>query len=336
MTTAGVENAAGPGLEADSLPGPELCRRLLETMSLMRAVEDRLSAMYKRGELPGTCFTGHGHEAIAVGTAAALRPDDVLAPLHRDVGAYLWRGTEPWEVFASFLGRAASATGGRDTAFHYGRWDRRILNGVDMVADNYPVAAGIAFALRYRGEDRVAIAYCGDGATSRGDFHEALNIAAVMRLPVVYVVENNQYAYSTPLERQMASDGVACRAAGYGIPGQRRDGNDVVAVLDATRAAVARAREGGGPTLLEMVTMRMHGHSEHDPADYVPRELLEAWAARDPIAAFQHRLVGAGILDDAEADRIREEARARAVAESERALALPLPDPATVAEGVYA
>ena len=157
----------------------DLAIRMFEVMALMRAVEDRMVTMYRQGELLGSLYTGHWHEAIAVGTAAALRPTDVLAPLHRDLGAHLWRGLEPWQVMASFMGKATSPTGGRDGTLHYGRLDLNIINPVSHIPNNYPVATGAAFALRYRGTDGVAMAYCGDGASSRGDFHEALNLAAV-------------------------------------------------------------------------------------------------------------------------------------------------------------
>jgi len=190
----------------------DLAVRMFEVMALMRAVEDRMVTMYRQGELLGSLYTGHWHEAIAVGTASALRPTDVIAPLHRDLGVHLWRGLEPWQVMASFMGKATSPTGGRDGTLHYGRLDLNIINPVSHIPNNYPVATGAAFALRYRGTDGVAMAYCGDGATSRGDFHEALNIAGVQRLPCVFIVENNQYAYSTP-NRRLRQQGSRLRDA---------------------------------------------------------------------------------------------------------------------------
>jgi TPP-dependent pyruvate/acetoin dehydrogenase alpha subunit len=335
MAKATATTASG-GTGGTELPDPDLCRRLYGGMVLMRAVEDRLVTLYRQGELPGSVYTGHGHEGIAVGSAAALRPDDVMAPLHRDVGAQLWRGLHPWEVFATYMGKATSPTGGRDGSLHYGRLDLNIINPISMIPDNYPVATGAAFAARYRGSDALAIAYCGDGSTSRGDFHEALNIAAVMRLAVIFVVENNQFAYSTPLDGQMASTDIASRAAGYGIAGERVEGNDVVAVFEATTRAAARARAGQGPTLLECVTMRMHGHAEHDPADYVPRELLDEWAKRDPIDLFEKRLLDAGVLDAASAQAVKDSARQRVLDEVAKARQDPMPDPSTLKEGLYA
>ncbi|MGQ0615776.1 MAG: thiamine pyrophosphate-dependent dehydrogenase E1 component subunit alpha [Acidimicrobiia bacterium] len=322
--------------QADELPDKDLCRRLFEGMVLMRATEDRLVALYRQGELPGSVYTGHGHEAIAVGTAAALRPDDVMAPLHRDIGAHLWRGLAPWEAMATFMGKATGPTGGRDGALHYGRLDLNIINPISMIPDNYPVATGAAFAAKYRGTDALAIAYCGDGSTSRGDFHEALNIASVLKLPVIFVIENNQFAYSTPLSQQTATEDFACKAAAYAMPGERHDGNDVIAVYGATSRAVERARAGDGPTLLEFVTMRMHGHAEHDSADYVPKGLIEDWAKKDPIERFEKRLLEAHALDADDVTSIKDAARKRVLEDAAKARKDPMPDPATVEEGVYA
>jgi TPP-dependent pyruvate/acetoin dehydrogenase alpha subunit len=314
----------------------ELLLRIFEMMVMMRAVEDRMVSMYRSGDLLGSLYTGHWHEAIAVGTASALRQDDFLAPLHRDLGAHLWRGMDPAQIMASFMGKATSPTGGRDGTLHYGRLDLNVYNPPSHIPDNYPVATGAAFAFVYRGEDRVALAYCGDGSTSEGDFHEAVNIAAVMKLPCIFIVENNQYAYSTPIRLQSAAAHFAVKAAGYGIPGVTVDGTDVLAVHDATAEAVARARAGDGPSLLECVTMRMHGHAEHDPADYVPREMLAEWQQRDPVALFEARLLEHGVLDEEAAAMVREAARQKAIAARTKALADPLPDPTTVEQALYA
>jgi TPP-dependent pyruvate/acetoin dehydrogenase alpha subunit len=314
----------------------DLLLRIFDMMVMMRAVEDRMVSMYRSGDLLGSLYTGHWHEAIAVGTASALRQDDFLAPLHRDLGAHLWRGMDAAQIMASFMGKATSPTGGRDGTLHYGRLDLNVYNPPSHIPDNYPVATGAAFAFVYRGEDRVALAYCGDGSTSEGDFHEAVNIAAVMKLPCIFIVENNQYAYSTPIRLQSAAAGFAVKAAGYGIPGVTVDGTDVLAVHDATAEAVARARAGDGPSLIECVTMRMHGHAEHDPADYVPREMLEQWQQRDPVALFEARLLEHGVLDEEAAAKVREAARQKAIAARQKALADPLPDPATVEQALYA
>ena len=314
----------------------QLLLRIFETMVMTRAVEDRMVSMYRSGDLLGSLYTGHWHEAISVGTASALRQDDFLAPIHRDLGAHLWRGMDPAQIMASFMGKATSPTGGRDGTLHYGRLDLNIYNLPSHIPDNYPVALGFAFAFQYRDQDGVSLAYCGDGSTSEGNFHESLNIAAAMKLPAIFVVENNQYAYSTPVRMQSAVKDYSVKAQAYGMPGVTVDGTDVLAVYDATSEAVARARAGEGPSLIEGVTMRMHGHAEHDPADYVPRELLEEWQKRDPVALFENVLLEHGIIEEEVATKTREAARQKAIEARKKALADPLPDPATVEQGVYA
>jgi pyruvate dehydrogenase E1 component alpha subunit len=321
-----------PGGDRD----PELLRRIHRVMVLTRAVEDRMVAMYKSGDLLGSLYTGHWHEGISVGATAALRPDDYLAPIHRDLGAHLWRGMEPWQVMASFMGKATSPTGGRDGTLHYGRLDLNIYNLPSHIPANFPVATGMAFAAKYRGEDRVCLAFCGDGSTSRADFHESLTIASVQKLPNIFVVENNQYAYSTPLHLTSSSETFAAKAVAYGMPGTKVDGTDALAVHDAAVEAVVRARAGEGPSLIEAVTMRMHGHAEHDPADYVLKELYEEYAKKDPVELFESVLLDAGVLDADTAKQVREDARQAAIAARRKALADPMPEPSTVEEGVYA
>jgi pyruvate dehydrogenase E1 component alpha subunit len=328
-TEATQRQADGDGADRD------LYLRIFATMALQRAVEDRMVSMYRQGEMLGSVYTGHWHEAIAVGTAAALRDDDFLCPIHRDLGSHLWRGMEPWQVMASFLGKATSPTGGRDGTLHYGRLDLNIYNLPSHIPDNYPVAIGGAFAFKYRGEDRVALAYCGDGSTSRGDFHESVNIAAVLDLPCVFIVENNQFAYSTPLRLQSRTD-FATKAVAYGIPGEKVDGTDVVAVYEATARAVARARAGEGPSLIECVTMRMHGHAEHDPADYVPQEMFEEWSRKDPVELFAARLTELGFATADEIAAMRDDARKKGIEARKKALSDPMPQPDNEEERVYA
>jgi pyruvate dehydrogenase E1 component alpha subunit len=324
--------ASGSRSEA---PDQDLYLRIFRVMALQRAIEDRMVSMYRQGEMLGSVYTGHWHEAIAVGTAAALRPTDFLCPIHRDLGAHLWRGMEPWQVMASFLGKATAPTGGRDGTLHYGRLDLNIYNLPSHIPDNYPVATGGAFAFKYRGEDGVALAYCGDGSTSRGDFHEAINIAAVQDLPCIFVVENNQFAYSTPLRLQSRTD-FATKAVAYGIPGEKVDGTDVEAVYEATRRAVERARAGEGPSLIEAVTMRMHGHAEHDPADYVPRDMLAEWAKKDPVELFAKRLKELGFATDEDIAAVRDEVRQVGIEARKKALGDPMPQPDNEEGRVYA
>jgi TPP-dependent pyruvate/acetoin dehydrogenase alpha subunit len=332
MAPRNRKQAANPVEKHDK----DLLRRIYEVMVLTRAVEDRMVAMYKGGDLLGSLYTGHWHEAISVGATSALRPDDYLAPIHRDLGAHLWRGMEPWQVMASFMGKATSPTGGRDGTLHYGRLDLNIYNLPSHIPANFPVATGMAFAAKYRGEDKVCLAFCGDGSTSRADFHEALTLASVQKLPNIFFIENNQYAYSTPLRLTSASTTFADKAVAYGMPGVKVDGTDALAVHEATAEAVARARAGEGPSLIEGVTMRMHGHAEHDPADYVLPELYEEYSKKDPVELFENVLVGAGVIDADTAKQVREDARQAAIAARRKSLADPMPDPSNIEDGVYA
>jgi TPP-dependent pyruvate/acetoin dehydrogenase alpha subunit len=315
---------------------PQLLRRIYEVMVLTRAVEDRMVAMYRGGDLLGSFYSGHWHEAISVGAASTLRPDDYLAPIHRDLGAHLWRGMEPWQVMASFMGKATSPTGGRDGTLHYGRLDLNIYNLPSHIPANFPVATGMAFAAKYRDEDRVCLAFCGDGSTSRADFHEALTLASVLKLPNIFVIENNQYAYSTPLRMTSNSETLSAKAVAYGIPGVTVDGTDALAVHDAVAEAVGRARAGDGPSIVEGITMRMHGHAEHDPADYVVKELYEEYAKKDPVELYENVLLKAGVIDDDTVKQVREETRQVAIAARRKSLADPMPEPGNIEDGVYA
>jgi len=330
---AGTSNGAAVDLSARD---PALLRRIYETMVLTRAVEDRMVAMYKGGDLLGSLYTGHWHEAISVGAASTLRPDDYMAPIHRDLGAHLYRGMEPWQVMASFMGKATSPTGGRDGTLHYGRLDLGHYNLPSHIPANFPVATGMAFAAKYRGQDKVCLAFCGDGSTSRADFHEALTMSSALGLPNVFVIENNQFAYSTPVRMQSNSEKFSDKAKAYGIPGVTVDGTDALAVHDAVAEGVARARAGNGPSIVEGVTMRMHGHAEHDPADYVPQEMYDEWSKKDPVELFEKTLLDAGIIDTDTAAQVRKNARQVAIDARRKALGDPMPDPSTVEEGVYA
>jgi pyruvate dehydrogenase E1 component alpha subunit len=300
-------------------------------MLLMRSVEERAMSLYRQGKVPGSFYDGYGQEAVSVGAAFAMAAEDRLCILHRDLGAHLVRGVTPARIFAQYMGRAAGITGGRDGNVHFGDRTLGCVGMVSMLPDMMLVATGMAMAFKLRGEARCAITWFGDGSTSRGDFHEAMNWAGVQQLPVIFVLENNQYAYSTPLDQQFAVDPVK-RAAGYGFEGVTVDGNDVEAMFGATRAARAKAVAGGGPTLIEAVTMRMHGHAAHDDMKYVPREQIEAWRRKDPIDRQIARLEELG--EDVEA--IRAEVRATVDAAVEEALASPMPDPGRATEGLFA
>lgn len=304
---------------------------LLRYMALMRAVEERGVALYKQGRIPGSFYDGRGQEAISVGATFALTGDNpICSPLTRDLGAHLVRGTDMADIFRHYMGRENPLSHGREGNVHFG--DRRlgVVGMVSMLPDMMLVAVGLALAFRMRGERRCALSFFGDGATSRGDWHEAMNWAALDRLPVVFVFENNQLAYSTPTVRQFAVDPIE-RAAGYGIASERVDGNDVEAVFTAVVRARERALEGDGPTLIEAETMRMHGHGAHDDIRYVSPELLERWAARDPIEHYRRALEERG-LDAAPIFAEVAEVVDEAV---EEATGAPMPDPATVATGVF-
>src|ERR1700712_3562103 len=336
-TTTGARRKTS---EAAQVPIDERDReqllRILEVMVLTRAVEDRMVAMYRGGDLRGSLSTGHWHEAISLGAASCLRTDDYMAPIHRDLGAHLWRGMEPWQVMASFMGKATSPTGGRDGTLHYGRLDLGHYNLPSHIPANFPVATGMAFAAKYRGQDKVCLAFCGDGSTSRADFHEALTMSSALGLPNVFVIENNQFAYSTPVAMQSNSERFSDKAVAYGIPGVTVDGTDALAVHDAVAEGVARARAGNGPSIVEGVTMRMHGHAEHDPADYVPQAMYEEWAKKDPVELFEKTLLDAGIIDADTAAQVRKDARQIAIDARRKALGDPMPETSTVEEGVYA
>lgn len=309
---------------------------LLYYMRLQRAIEDRGIKLYYQGRIPGAYFTGWGHEAIAAGATYALGPDDLVAPMHRDLAAYLMRGIPVRQVFAQFLDREGGLTRGRDGNVHMGDPRRGVLPFISHMAASVPVAAGMALACRQRGESRVVLTFFGDGATSTGAWHEGVNFAAVLRLPLVLVLENNQYAYSTPVSRQTAARAFVDKAAGYGIAGVSVDGNDVLAVYGAARQAVDRARGGGGPTLIECLTMRVRGHSEADTFTYVPHALVEEWTARDPITLFERRLREEGHLS-LEGDEAMQARIAREVEEGLAwAEASPEPRPESVTEGVFA
>ncbi|GIK72257.1 MAG: pyruvate dehydrogenase [Chloroflexota bacterium] len=306
-------------------------------MLLTRVFDETMVTMWKQGRGVGGTFSQRGHEAISVGAAFALTPDDVIAPMHRDLGAYLLRGITPQRIFGNLLGRANGVTGGRDANLHgMGDMTLNVIGFISHLPHSLPVALGAAMSFVHRGEPHVALTFTGDGASSAGLFHETLNMAAVWNAPFILIVENNQYAYSTPLHQQMKSPEIATRAAAYGIPGVTVDGNDVEAVYAIVQEAVKRARSGEGPTLIEAKTMRMLGHAIHDGAEYVPRELLAEWELRDPVKRYRERLLEAGVADETEMAEIAQRVEVEIADAVAFAEASPLPDPATVTQGVYA
>ncbi|NOZ49653.1 MAG: thiamine pyrophosphate-dependent dehydrogenase E1 component subunit alpha [Chloroflexi bacterium] len=306
-------------------------------MRLTRTFDDRMLALWKQGRGLGGAFSQRGHEAISVGAAYAMHPDDIVAPMHRDLGCYLIRGITPSRIFANLLGRETGVTHGRDANLHgMGDLEHGIIGFISHLPQSLPVALGVAMSFRYRHEAGAAITFTGDGASSAGLFHEVLNMAAVFNAPLVVIVENNQYAYSTPLAQQTKVPDIATRAAGYGLPGVIVDGNDVEAVYSVVREALDRAHNGDGATFIEAKTMRMLGHAIHDGAEYVPRELLAEWEAKDPLRRYAAVIEQAGIADAVELDEIGERCQREIESAIDFAEASPWPDPTTVSEGVYA
>jgi TPP-dependent pyruvate/acetoin dehydrogenase alpha subunit len=318
------------GLDREDLLG--IYRHLLVT----RGIEDRGHILYKQGKIPGSFYTGRGNEASAVGVATAMGPRDVGTPLHRDMGVHITRGVEPWRIFAQYMGRADGPTKGKDGNVHMADAKLGLLAMVSHLPAMLPVAVGCALAFRIREERRVAVAWFGEGAAARGDTHEGMNLAGVRRLPVVFICDNNQWAYSTPTYLGYGIEHVADRAAAYGFDGVVVDGTDVLAVYREAKRAIEKAREGGGPTLIESVTLRMEGHAVHDDAFYVPKQLFEEWAAKDPIERFRNWLRENAVLSDEEEDEISAGVKKVLNDAIARADESPLPDPRTVTEGVYA
>jgi 2-oxoisovalerate dehydrogenase E1 component len=298
-----------------------LYRKLL----LPRLVEEKMLRLLRQGRL-SKWFAGIGQEAIAVGVVAGLSDGDVVLPLHRNVGVFTARNVDLDRLLRQLLGREGGFTSGRDRSFHFGTLEQGIVGMISHLGAMLPVACGLALAGRLRGSDRVVAVFSGDGGTSEGDFHEALNLAAVWRLPVLFVVENNGWGLSTPTAEQYACTDLADRAAGYGMPGVVVDGNDVTAVLAAVGEAAERGRRGEGPTLLECKTYRMRGHEEASGTDYVPPEELARWAELDPLLRFEAVLDGRGVLPAGERASLRAEIAADVDRRVEAALAAPEPD----------
>ena len=312
--------------------------RLYRDMLATRLVEERGNLLFKAGKLPGSYYTGRGNEAASVGVARAMGDDDVAAPLHRNLGVHLVRGVPPAAVFCQFMGRDGGATRGRDSNLRSNDFGpgKGLLAGVSHLPAMIPVITGIALAFQLRQEERVAIGWCGDGAAARGDMHEAMNLAGVRNLPIVYIIDNNQYAYSTPNRLSFACEHLADRGPAYGFEGIVVDGTDVVTVFREAQRAIEKAREGGGPTIVELITLRMEGHAVHDDAGYVPRELLAEFGSRDPLDRFRAWLQEVEECSDEEFAEIDDDVRAWIDAGVAEAEASPPPDATQILDGVYA
>src|SRR5438445_8094770 len=305
-------------------------------MVITRSIEERGHILYRQGTIPGSFYTGRGNEAAAVGVATAMGPDDVGTPLHRDMGVHVTRGIEPWRIFAQYMGRVDGPTRGRDGTFHMADSNLGLIAMVSHLPAMLPVAVGAALAFRIREEKRAAVAWFGEGASARGDCHEGMTLAGVRKLPVVFVCDNNQWAYSTPTHLEFATEHVADRAEAYGFEGIVVDGTDVLAVYREAKRAIEKARSGGGPTLIERVTLRQEGHAVHDDAFYVPKQMFEEWAKNDPIERFRTWLDAHAEMTRDEEDEIGAGVKKLLNDALSRAEESPLPDPAKLSEGVLA
>ena len=315
---------------------PERLADLYRTMLLNRLLEERLVNLYRQGKVVGGLYRSLGQEATSVATAFALDEGDILAPLIRNLGSVLARGIPARDILTQYMARATAPSGGKDANLHFSVPGKGVYSPIAMLGTLVPVVSGMLLADRMQGKHTVGMTYLGDGGTSVGAFHEGINFAAVQKLPLVLVVEFNGWAYSTPYEKQCAARTLADKAVGYGIPGVVVDGNDALMVYEVARAAVDRARAGGGPTLLECKTYRMKGHAEHDAQAYIDAKELAAWRARDPLARLESALEASGAMPAGERRRVHDQVESELDADVAFAEASPFPDPALAFRGVYA
>lgn len=338
-TKARRGSPAGNGASTDSELSREQKLDLYYYMRLTRSLEERLVNLYRQTKVVGGLFRSLGQEADAVGSAYALdrTKGDILSPLIRNLGSMLVQRAEPVEILRQYMAKGDSPTRGRELNIHYGDLVRGFIGQISQLGDMVPVMAGVTLTFKMRGEDRVGLVYVGDGATSTGAFHEGINFAAVQRCPLVVVVENNGYAYSTPLSKQTAAKELRDKAAGYGIASEHADGNDVLATYAATKRAVDRARSGGGVTLVELVTYRRKGHAEHDNQSYVPEGEIDRWAAtNDPVDRYIKVLTDDVGVDQAELEAIDARVMDEINKATDEAEASPMPEPTDALVGIYA
>ncbi len=305
-------------------------------MKLNRTLEEQLVRLFRQNKIVGGLYSSLGQEATSVGTACALEPRDWMAPMIRNVGALLVKGYKPRDIFTQYMARYTSPTLGKDGTSHFGDLQvRHVVSPISMLGDLIPVMTGVAMAGRYLGHRIVAMTWIGDGGTSTGAFHEGMNFAAAQKAPFVCVIENNQWAYSTPVKRQAPLRDFADRAKAYGIPGYVVDGNDVVAVYRVAKEAVERCRAGDGPVIIEAKTMRMRGHAQHDAAEYVPKEMFEYWRARDPLDRYEKYLTENKLWDAKTKSKIDARIERELKEELEFAEGSPFPPPELAEQGVY-
>ncbi|HEV8256539.1 MAG TPA: thiamine pyrophosphate-dependent dehydrogenase E1 component subunit alpha [Casimicrobiaceae bacterium] len=305
-------------------------------MHVIRKFEEVAEASYARGLIHGTMHLSIGQEASAVGAVLALRADDYILSTHRGHGHCIAKGADPARMLAEFFGKENGYCRGRGGSMHIADIEGGNLGANGIVAGGLPIAVGVGMSIKAQKQDRVCMVFFGDGAANEGAFHEALNMASIWKLPVVFVCENNKYGMSMDIAKAMAVPNVADRASAYAMPGVALDGNDLPAVTAATRVAVTRARSGGGPSLIECKTYRLRGHSKSDRNLYRTKEEIEAWRKRDPILRLQGELIAHGRLEAVELADIEKAAQAQIEAALEFAKASPDPDPAELTRDVYA
>lgn len=314
----------------------ETLLKALRTMYLIRFFEEKAEELYMQGLVHGTMHLSVGQEATATGAIFALNPEDYIVSTHRGHGHCIAKGADVKLMMAEFLGKETGYCRGRGGSMHIADLKAGNLGANGVVGSGIPIAVGAGLAIKLQRENRVVLCFFGDGAANTGAFHESLNMAAIWRLPVIFLCENNFYAMSTPVSRAFPIENIADRASAYGIPGVVVDGNDFFAVYEATKSAAERARQGEGPTLIECKTYRWKGHSRSDPQRYRSREEIEAWKRKDPIARFKEVLILKGVITEKEALEIEEEAK-KAIEEAVRfALESPEPSPVNIEQEVYA
>ncbi len=333
--TAKIAYHRADGLLPQS-PDVGTLERMLYYLKLTREAEYRIErVLYRQGKIVGGVYVGRGQEAIGVGSAIQLVEGDFVLPSHRDFSSFLIRGFELKDLLANWLGRANGPTRGRENTTHVGSLKLGVIPIISPLGDTLPVACGVALAFKLRGRKNVALVHFGEGTTSRGDVHEAMNLAAVMKLAVIFICNNNGYAYSTPTERQYAVKDLCVRGPAYGMPGVTIDGNDVLAVYQTVRQAIERARAGEGPSFIECKTFRMTGHSAHDAAEYVPKERLEEEAKKDPITRFEKLLLAQRVITTRQIKQMEQRIQKEIDEAVAYAEACPFPRGETAIEGVY-
>ncbi len=306
LKTPEAEAADGRGAPSHALPDAETCRELLELMALIRRFEEEAGRQYQRAKAGGFLHLGIGEEATIVGTTSAMRDDDYLIGTYRTHGHAIARGTEPKRVMAELFGRVDGTSGGRGGSMHIFDLEKRFMGGYGIVGGNLPLAAGLGLASDYKGTDEVTVCMFGDGASNTGNFGETMNLAALWRLPVVFILENNLYGMGTSVERHSAVTDFSKKSEGLGVPGVRADGMDVLAMRETVAEHLRIAREDRRPTMVEAFTYRYRGHSAADPEVYREKQEVEEWRKKDPVKTFRDRLLAENVLSDDEVEQMRD------------------------------